>query len=141
MTSKTATKAIAVFFLLFGIALAAFIVMQGTNYYKGSKSLVTNTAEPSVNCVKFFYEISDMSYSEGELSFRLNNLGYSEDIKNITVTAGEAKSYQLSLPKGTAQQVKVPATLSGKATFDFYPEDCSIYKTTCSPETGQCKLQ
>ena len=141
MTSKTATKALAIFFLLFGIALAAFIFMQGTNYYKGSKELVTDTAKPSVDCIKFFYEISQISYAEGELSFRLSNLGYSADIKNITVTAGEAKSYPLFLVKGTAQQVKVPASLSGKADFSFYPEDCSIYKTTCSLETGQCKLQ
>ncbi|MBS3133393.1 hypothetical protein J4470_04725 [Candidatus Woesearchaeota archaeon] len=135
MPSKTAKKALAVFFLVFAVALAVFILTQGIGLFKSSKGYVTETAMPSVDCIKYFYEIEGISYQSGELIFTVKNLGYSEDFKSVAVEGATSQVLQLQLPKGTSQQIRVRADIADN--FSFYPEGCGVYKTTCML-TGEC---
>jgi hypothetical protein len=133
MQSSTSKKAIAVFFLVFGLGLAFFIFTQGTNLYSGSKGYVTSTATPSIDCIKFFYTVEEISSESGELSFRMRNLDYSADIENITV---DGRSLPVLLPKGTSQQIRLAA--SGSDNFTMYPGSCSVYSTVCHISSNAC---
>ena len=74
-----------------------------------------------------------MSYELGELSFRIRNLEYSEDIQNLTVNG---RSLPVTVLKGSSQQIRLGAD-SG-SNFTVYPGGCSVYSTTCYPGSGQC---
>ncbi|MAG16139.1 hypothetical protein CMO88_03695 [Candidatus Woesearchaeota archaeon] len=138
MPSKTTKKALAIFFLVFGIGLSVFILTQGIDLFRGSKGYVTDTATPSVDCIKFFYEIDKISYESGELAFTIKNLDYSEDFSNITVKGESSQTLPLIVPKGTSQQISVGADLT--TNFSFYPAGCQVYKTTCML-TGECSSE
>lgn len=133
MPSSTSKKAIAIFFLVFGLGLAFFIFTQGTNLYSGSKGYVTTTATPSIDCIKFFYNVEEISRDSGELSFRIRNLDYSADIENITV---DSRNLPVSLPKGTSQQIRIAD--SGSSNFTIYPGGCSVYSTVCFIGSNTC---
>jgi hypothetical protein len=135
MLSKTGNKALAIFFLIFAVGMAIFILTQGISLFQGSKGYVTETSAPSVDCIRYFYEISRVSYESGELSFTVKNLDYSDDFSNVTVEGATRQLLQLNLPKGTSQQIRVGIDLTNN--FSFYPGTCSVYKTTCQL-TGEC---
>lgn len=135
MPSTTAKRALAIFFLIFGIGLAVFILTQGIDIYSNSKGYASETTEPSIECIKYFYEIESISYDSGELSFTLKNLDYSKDFANITIEGRTSQTLPLNLPRGTSQQVRVAADLTD--SFRFYPDGCAVYKTTCTL-AGEC---
>ena len=135
MPSKAGDKALAIFFLVFAAGLVIFILTQGINIYQGSKEYVADTAEPSVECIKYFYEIDGIGYDETELRFTVKNLDYSEDFNKVTVVGLSRQQLELFLPRGTSQEIKMAIDLNG--SFDFYPEDCGVYKTTCAL-SGEC---
>ena len=135
MLSKAGNKALAIFFLVFGIGLVIFILTQGINIYKGSTGYVEETTQPSVDCIKYFYEIDGINYDDPELSFTVKNLAYSQDFNNVTVVGLSSQQMELFLPNGASQEIRVVIDLN--ESFDFYPEDCRVYKTTCTL-SGEC---
>ena len=135
MPSKAGDKALAIFFLVFAAGLVIFILTQGINIYQGSKGYVADTTQPSVDCIKYFYEIDNIGYDETELRFTVENLDYSEDFNNVTVVGLSSQVLPLQLLKGTSQQIRVAINLN--QSFVFYPEGCAVYKTTCTL-SGEC---
>lgn len=135
MPSKAGDKALAIFFLVFAAGLVIFILTQGINIYQGSKGYVADTAEPSVECIKYFYEIDGIGYDETELRFTVKNLDYSEDFNKVTVVGLSRQQLDLFLPRGTSQEIRMAIDLN--RSFDFYPEDCGVYKITCAL-SGEC---
>ncbi len=136
MPSKTAKRALAIFFMVFGIGLAMFIIIQGINIFKDSRGYVDVTGTPSVDCIKYFYEIDRVSYSSGELAFTIRNLDYSVDISNITVVGASSQILPVSLPSGSSQQIRLAADLT--SNFSIYPSGCSVYRLRCMLDTGTC---
>ncbi len=136
MPSKTAKKALAIFFMVFGLGLAMFIVIQGIDLFKESSGFVDKTGTPSVDCIKYFYEVDRISYSSGELAFTIRNLDYSVDISNITVVGSSPQLLPVSLPSGSSQQIRLAAGLT--TNFSVYPSGCSVYTVRCMLDTGAC---
>ncbi len=136
MPGKTAKKALAIFFIVFGIGLAMFIIIQGVNLFRGSYGYVDATGAPSVDCIKYFYEVDRIIYSSGELAFSIRNLDYSVDIANITVAGASQQLLPVSLPSGSSQQIRLAAELT--SNFSVYPSDCSVYGLRCMLDTGTC---
>lgn len=136
MPSKTAQKALAIFFLVFGIALAMFIIIQGINLFSASTGYVKSTGTPSIDCIKYFYEVDRIGYASGELSFTIRNFDYSIDMANITVEGSSLQVLPVELPAGSSQQIRVGADLT--TNFSVYPSGCSVYKFTCMLDTGEC---
>lgn len=139
MPSKTAKKALAIFFMVFGIGLAMFIIIQGINLFKGSTGYVAETGTPSVDCIRYFYEIDRVSYISGELAFTIRNLDYSADIANITVVGASPQLLPVSLPSGSSQQIRLAADLT--SNFSVYPSGCSVYSVRCMLDTGACSAE
>lgn len=136
MPSKTAQKALAIFFLVFGVGLAIFILTQGISLFTASSGYVKSTGAPSVDCIKYFYEVGAIAYNAGELSFTIRNLDYSMDMASITVESDSPQVLPLQLPAGSSQQVRLAAQLS--TNFSVYPSGCSVYKLICVIGTGKC---
>ncbi len=132
-SSATAKKALAIFFLVFGGALAIFIITQGINIYQSSSAFVSDKSTPSVECIKYFYNVEEINYNQGELSFRIRNLDYSEDIQNITVNG---RNLPVTLIRGSSQQIRLGASQSHN--FTVYPGECSVYSTLCFIDSKEC---
>jgi len=136
MPSATGNKAIALFFLVFGIFLAIFIVTQGLDIYQNSKGFVNEQEPASIECDAFFYEITGITYELDELSMSVENLRYGKDILNLTVIGNDRKFLPILLPVGTTQQLRVGLDVG--TNFTVYPGNCAIFQTTCILETGEC---
>ncbi len=125
--------------MVFGIGLAIFILVQGINLFKDSSGYVDATGTPSVDCIRYFYEIDGISYASGELAFTIRNLDYGADIPNITVVGSSPQLLPVSLPSGSSQQVRLAADLA--SNFSVYPSGCSVYKVRCMLDTGACSAE
>lgn len=125
--------------MVFGIALAMFIIIQGINLFKGSSDYVAATGTPSIDCIKYFYDVDGISYSSGELAFTIRNLDYSIDISNISVVGASSHLLPVLLPAGSSQQIRLAADLTNN--FSVYPSGCSVYKLRCMLDTGKCSAE
>ena len=125
--------------VLLVVALVAlgFIMAQGIKSLDASREIIEVQTEPSIECIKYFIDIDKISYSEGLLSFEIENLVYSEDIEGITVASqGNTRSFEVMLFKGTT--LPITADISVEDSFTIYADGCSIYSTRCTLD-GKCE--
>ncbi len=131
-------KAIALIFLVVGIMLMFFIISQGTSLYKSSRESTDRTGVPGVQCVGYFYTISEITATQDELQFTFRNERAStEDVRNITVAGleGKKQSFDVNILPGQSLSLRVPATIVDN--FSVYPASCSVFPARCNL-AGEC---
>ncbi len=129
-----------VFLLAMTIILGIYIFTQGLSSYQSTRESTEEVWNPSIDCTRYIYSISDISYSDSLLSFRFENLDFSgHEISNITVSSDRNNTINMVkiLARGTYTKIQL-SQFELKDNFTIYPDGCSVFRKTCRLSTGQC---
>ncbi len=133
----SASRVFAILLLVVGVFLVLFIFLQGISTVQNSQDFATSRREESVECIAYSYELENVRYENGSLSFSLRNHAQSRDITNATIIGTSSNSVPINILSGTTRNVQV--TLEIEETFNFYPTGCGVYQTECNVMTGVCE--
>jgi len=119
---------ITIFFFVFAIGLALFIMVQGYSFFTGAKKDVNTTFQSSADCTAYNFEITGAQYVDNRLSFMLKNMDYAnKDIENIIVKSGNSTSkIIITIPPGYEKEVSTEELSIGEEIL-VYVEGCKVY--------------
>lgn len=132
------TKVFIVVFLVIFIILGAYIAAWITKIYRSASNYADDESVLTLKCVGYVYDVSEIKYEQGELSFVLYNQQYSEqEIDEMAVSNGKEKVElkNLELKQGSDKQLK--AKIEINETFNIYPSGCMQYSKLCTLEGCQ----
>lgn len=133
----TASRVFAIILLIVGVFLVLFIFLQGISTVQDSQGFATSRREESVECLAYSYQLENVVYENGTLTFSLHNHAQSRDITNATIIGTSRNTVPINILSGTTRNVRVDLDLQD--AFSFYPTGCSVYRTECNLVSGSCE--
>ncbi len=126
MAIKRQTIAVIVAFIIF-VLVGAFIIVRIAVIYRGTTGYANVTTKPAIECAGYMYSITNIDYSDGQLSFMLENKEYSDyEIDKIIITTNETmEEVNVDLIRGGEKQIAVEMAIDRE--FSVFPKGCQIY--------------
>lgn len=131
------TKPMIFFLFLLFIILTFYIVTWITNIYRGSTAYFEQGSKAGLECVGYAYDVYDISYEQGVLSFTLKNAPHSDrDITSLVVD-NHNETVEQNFTIGPGHEITLSAKILINNTFALYPRNCNKYAKQCTLEGCQ----
>jgi len=123
------TIAVIVFLIIF-VLLAVFIAIRTASIYRAGTGYANKTTA-TVECVGYIYSVDNINYSDGKLSFDLENKEISgSDLNNISIWSGENQKQAIAnIIIGSSKRMEIN-DFNINNSFSIAPVGCEIQGKT-----------
>lgn len=129
------TKSLMVFLILIFVMLGLYIAVWISNVYKGTTEYTEKGGKTVIECISYAFEISDLKYSNNQLSFIFENSAHSDlDVQGLEIRSGN-KTAEYNETVKISRKVRVTTIMKGlnsTANFSISPRGCLAYAKKCS---------
>jgi hypothetical protein len=138
--SDLGRKGIAIFLVVLALLLLLYIYSNGISAFQKSKSSTEKGIGSAADCVGEVFRISQISYNENTLRFKISYEPYSsvDEINTITVAALSSQTLNISpMLRSMSKDINIE-NFPVSSNFTVYADSCTAYKLVCNMELLEC---
>ena len=138
--AEAGKKVIMIFFLIVALTIACYIGFKSADTYNDSKNYSVSNLKSTVDCVGYVYEISNVKYEGGSLSFVIENQPHSShSLETLIINATKIHRVELGNFVPSAIREIIVVNIPAVETFMVYHEGCPGFAQQCRLSTAECE--